>query len=38
MDTIREKQLLEKLWNNGNAPWKIWEDNNEISTRKYTVV
>lgn len=24
MDTIREKQLLEKLWNEGNPPWKIW--------------
>lgn len=26
MDTLREKQQLEELWNNGNAPWKIWED------------
>lgn len=26
MDTLREKQLLEKLWNSGNAPWKVWED------------
>ena len=26
MDTIREKQLLEKLWSEGNPPWKIWED------------
>lgn len=24
MDTLREKQHLEKLWNLGNAPWKIW--------------
>jgi glucose-1-phosphate cytidylyltransferase len=24
MDTIREKQLLEELWNSGNAPWKVW--------------
>lgn len=24
MDTIRDKQYLEKLWNSGNAPWKIW--------------
>lgn len=24
MDTIREKQLLEDLWNSGNAPWKVW--------------
>jgi glucose-1-phosphate cytidylyltransferase len=25
MDTLREKDLLEKLWQSGNAPWKIWE-------------
>lgn len=24
MDTLREKNLLEDLWNSGNAPWKIW--------------
>lgn len=24
MDTQRDKQLLENLWQNGNAPWKIW--------------
>ena len=22
MDTLRDKQLLEKLWNQDNAPWK----------------
>lgn len=26
MDTLREKQQLEKLWNSGNAPWKVWKD------------
>ena len=26
MDTLREKQQLEKLWNSGKAPWKVWED------------
>lgn len=26
MDTLRDKQNLEKLWNSGNAPWKLWED------------
>lgn len=26
MDTLREKEKLESLWNSGNAPWKIWED------------
>ncbi len=25
MDTLREKNLLEELWNTGKAPWKIWE-------------
>ncbi|MGJ8682417.1 glucose-1-phosphate cytidylyltransferase [Paraglaciecola sp.] len=24
MDTLREKNLLEKLWLQENAPWKIW--------------
>lgn len=26
MDTVREKQKLEKLWKEGSAPWKVWED------------
>jgi glucose-1-phosphate cytidylyltransferase len=25
MDTLREKQLLDELWNAGKAPWKTWE-------------
>ncbi|KJY79071.1 glucose-1-phosphate cytidylyltransferase [Vibrio nigripulchritudo] len=25
MDTLRDKSLLNELWNTGNAPWKIWE-------------
>ena len=24
MDTLREKELLERLWASGNAPWKVW--------------
>ena len=24
MDTLREKELLEKLWQTKKAPWKIW--------------
>lgn len=24
MDTLREKNLLESLWNSGQAPWKVW--------------
>ena len=26
MDTLREKQLLEHLWQSGQRPWKVWED------------
>ncbi len=26
MDTLREKHVLESMWQSGNAPWKIWED------------
>lgn len=25
MDTLRDKMLLEKQWNSGKAPWKVWE-------------
>jgi glucose-1-phosphate cytidylyltransferase len=25
MDTLREKQILESLWESGKAPWKIWQ-------------
>ena len=24
MDTLRERQQLEKLWDSGKAPWKLW--------------
>jgi glucose-1-phosphate cytidylyltransferase len=24
MDTLRDKHLLESLWRQGNAPWKVW--------------
>jgi glucose-1-phosphate cytidylyltransferase len=24
MDTMREKHLLQKLWESGNPPWKLW--------------
>lgn len=26
MDTQREMQLLEKMWQSGEAPWKIWAE------------
>lgn len=25
MDTLREKYILESLWNSGEAPWKMWK-------------
>ena len=25
MDTLREKKNLERLWESGNAPWKVWD-------------
>lgn len=26
MDTVREKEQLEKMWASGQAPWKVWSD------------
>ena len=26
MDTLREKHILETLWQSSNPPWKVWED------------
>ncbi len=25
MDTLREKHLLNRMWESGNAPWRIWQ-------------
>lgn len=25
MDTVRDRNYLEKLWKSGNAPWKLWK-------------
>jgi glucose-1-phosphate cytidylyltransferase len=25
MDTLRDKNLLEELWQQGRAPWKVWD-------------
>ncbi len=25
MDTLRERRLLEELWETGKAPWRVWE-------------
>ena len=24
MDTLREKHILETMWQSGNPPWKVW--------------
>ncbi|MDF7806297.1 glucose-1-phosphate cytidylyltransferase [Pontiellaceae bacterium B12219] len=26
MDTLRDKHVLEELWESGEAPWKVWND------------
>ncbi len=26
MDTLRDKTLLQELWDSGDAPWKVWGD------------
>lgn len=26
MDTVRERELLERLWASGKAPWKVWDN------------
>jgi glucose-1-phosphate cytidylyltransferase len=31
MDTMKEKNVLERLWSSGAAPWKIWEPNPGLS-------
>ncbi|HPC29652.1 MAG TPA: glucose-1-phosphate cytidylyltransferase, partial [bacterium] len=25
MDTRRERDILNNLWNSGKAPWKVWK-------------
>lgn len=26
MDTLRDKNQLEEMWSEGQAPWKVWKD------------
>jgi len=26
MDTLRDKQTLEKMWSTQSAPWKVWKN------------
>lgn len=32
MDTLRDKIELDELWNNGTAPWKVWDKQNAYVT------
>jgi len=25
MDTLRDKNVLEDLWDSGEPPWRVWE-------------
>ncbi len=25
MDTLRDRQVLEELWDSGSPPWRIWD-------------
>ncbi|MEG1574297.1 MAG: glucose-1-phosphate cytidylyltransferase [Bacteroidales bacterium] len=29
MDTMRDNTVLNEMWDSGNAPWKIWTDDNK---------
>ena len=30
MDTLKEKQMLDEMWESGKAPWKIWDDEHSL--------
>jgi glucose-1-phosphate cytidylyltransferase len=31
MDTLRERNYLQELWDSGKPPWKVWKDNDKNS-------
>ncbi len=32
MDTLRDKQVLQKMWDGGDAPWVVWgQDNGSVA-------
>jgi glucose-1-phosphate cytidylyltransferase len=31
MDTLRDKTMLQSLWDSGEAPWKMWDDSSELA-------
>ena len=34
MDTLRDKSILQKMWDSGRAPWKIWDRPDELAARR----
>lgn len=34
MDTLRDKRLLEELWNSGRAPWAVWQQNALVESQE----
>lgn len=34
MDTLRDKRLLESCWEEGHAPWKVWEESDASSDHR----
>jgi glucose-1-phosphate cytidylyltransferase len=38
MDTLREKNMLEDLWNAGRAPWRIWDAETKKSDSRKVVI
>lgn len=38
MDTLRDKNVLENLWEKGDAPWLVWDQKEEPVTHKQAVL
>jgi glucose-1-phosphate cytidylyltransferase len=36
MDTLRDKNLLERLWQENQAPWAVWDDTKKRGTQEAT--
>jgi len=38
MDTLREKYILESMWDSGNPPWKLWHSSDDDHSNKWPIV
>jgi glucose-1-phosphate cytidylyltransferase len=38
MDTLKEKNILEEMWNHSKAPWKIWEQKHDAEVRRVQAI